>query len=156
MPKEKIMATKKEIIADVNALISEEVSEETLAAVNALLQTMGRKAGSTARPKEIEVDGRTYRYCNRHAQYEPVEWFIVESNGKVKPECAAAFLQWQKYGKEINAAIKAADGAEIGKLTLLRKSKDGYDLDADIETHSEALAELEIEMDAADLPEQPE
>ena len=144
------MATKKEIIEQVQALISAEVSEETLTNVVDILNQMGRKVGSAKRPTQIEIDGTTYKWCNRHGQYEPIDWFMVEKGGKIKPECTAAYFKWQQYGKDINAALKAEDYEAIGKLTLLRK-KGGYDLKQDAEEFADKIEEtLGFKLDASE------
>jgi hypothetical protein len=134
------MATKKEIIEQVQALISAEVSESTLSNVVALLQEMGKRGTAGGRSKDIIINDIEYRWCNRHGQYEPLEWFLIENDGKYKPECAAAYYKWQAYGKEINKALKAEDYAKIGELTVLRK-KGGYDLTKDTKEFADKLAE---------------
>ena len=125
-------------------LLRDEVEEAKLQEVLALVNELGRKAStSNALPKEVEIDDTIYRYCNRHKQYEPKEWFLTESNGKTKPECAPAFYRWQDYGKQINKALKEGDAVKLGELTLLRK-KGGYNLMEDVNDFEEKLTEAGI------------
>ena len=140
--------TKKELIEQVQNLLEPEANPETIQSVIELIQNVGRRT-STARPKVIEKDGKTYHWCNRHRQYEPIEWFLPHPKDKDKPrpECAAATFRWQAYGKELNRAIKNGDAEATGKLTLLRKSPDGYDLKKDVKEFTEKLAEYGISID---------
>ena len=141
---------KTEIKNTLEALIKDEVSPETLAEVMKIIDQMGKRATSNAKPKEIEVDGKTYKYCNRHGQYEPIEWFGTNAKGNINPECMAATLKWQQYGKEINKAIKDGDAVKLGELTLLRK-KGGYDLKKDAKEFKDKLEELGIKVDTKDI-----
>ena len=141
---------KTEIKNTLEVLIKNEVSPETLEKVLATIDQLGRKTTVNSRPKEIEVDGKTYRYCNRHGQYEPIDTFLIEKDGKYKPECAAAYYKWQQYGKEINKAIKDGDATKLGELTLLRK-KGGYDLKKDAKEFKDKLEEEGIIVDTKDI-----
>ena len=137
---------KSELKTQLVELIKAQVDESTLNEAISLIDQLGRKGTSSARPREIEIDGKTYRWCNRHGQYEPIEWFLIENNGNYKPECAAAYYKWQQYGKDINKAVKEGDAAKLGELTLLRK-KGGYDLKNDAKEFAEKLAEAGISID---------
>ena len=96
--------------------------------------------------KEVEIDGKTYRWCNRHGQYEPIEWFLIDSKGDYKPECAAAYYRWQQYSEEINKAVIEGDEGRLSELTLLIE-KDGYDLGKDAKEFADKLAEAGITID---------
>ena len=141
---------KVELKTQIEDLISNQVDEVTLTKTLELIDQLGRKSATvTGLPKELEIEGVTYRYCNRHGQYEPVEWFLIEKDGKYKPECAAAYYKWQAYGKDINKAIKDGDATKLGELTLLRK-KGGYDLKADAKEFADKLAEEGITINPKD------
>jgi outer membrane lipoprotein-sorting protein len=97
------------------------------------------KPASTKRALIIERDGKTYKYCNRHEQYEPIETFGIQSNkdGVVtyNPECSAATATWKAYNLEIARAEKLtmsliddvdelrAHIAHINDLKVLRAGK---------------------------------
>jgi len=101
-----------------------------------------------AKPKreiEIEVDGQGYRWCTRHKQYEPIEWFLPhpKDKNKLRPECAPATYRWVDYGKKINKAVRTGDAAAIGELTLTRKGP--YNLEADLEEFKDKLGEIQAD-----------
>ena len=138
---------KSEVLKEIEELLSGEIETTTLDKVIKTINQLGRKNTSSKSPVYVTIDGKDYKWCNRHKQYEPVDWFLVENSGKVKPECAAAYYRWQDYGKLLNKAIKDGDDSEIGRLTRLRKSG-GYDLETDSEDFKDKIMEnLEIEID---------
>jgi hypothetical protein len=111
--------TKQEMLNAGLALINESTADkkktkeqlaEAFLALMAEYKGSKDKSESTKRQTIIERDGITYKYCNRHEQYEPIDTFNIKSNkdGVItyNPECSVATAKWLAYNSDIIKAEK--------------------------------------------------
>ena len=153
--------TKNEMLNAGLALITESTTDKKKtkeALAEAFMALMSEYKGGKSVKKEvapkraliIEHEGNTYKYCNRHEQYELIETFGIQSEKDgvtiYNPECSTATTVWKAYNSEISKAEKLTmtliDDVEalrdhiahINNLKVLRAGK--YD-----KTGIEGLAE---------------
>ena len=111
--------TKNEMINAGMALIKgsttdkKKTKEQLAEAFMALMEEYKSSTDKSSTPKRqtiIERDGITYKYCNRHEQYEPIDTFNIKSNkdGVItyNPECSVATSIWLGYNSDIVKAEK--------------------------------------------------
>lgn len=102
------ITTKAQLRAQVSLIIAENTTYKGLQ--EALSLVMNEYCGTLQRVESDTktVDGIEYKYCTRHAQYEPLEGFKVDGNGKRQAMCDVAYEQWKQMNNTISSMEKKA------------------------------------------------
>jgi len=124
---------------------------ETLAAANAgkqlsksILEVVAEYARSSknigTKMENKWVDDVEYKFCKRHQQYEKIDAFTPDKNGKLDASCDIAVKQWKEYSANLKKLEKATmnfiDDAEklqehVKKVEEAKAIRSGHDYPKD-------------------------
>lgn len=131
--------TKSELRQQANTIIAENTTYKGLQ--EALSNLMNEYCGNSGMRVESDtkvVAGIEYKYCTRHGQYEPIEGFKVDGNGKRQAMCDVAYEQWKMFNNTISAMEKKAFNmlddidamrAYVGEINKLKEIRSGHAYD---------------------------
>lgn len=93
----------------IELMLDNKASKKLTEAVTELLEayTTSAKIDTVKRAKNIELNGETYTWCNRHEVYEVSTNFKKDTDAA----CKLANKKWQYIGHMVNAADKALEEA---------------------------------------------
>lgn len=131
--------TKSELRQSANKIIAENTTYKGLQeALSNLMNEYCGQAGLRVESPVKTVDGIEYKWCTRHSQFEPLEGFKVDGNGKRQAMCDVAYEQWKQYNNTISAMEKKAFDmlddidamrAYVGEINKLKEIRSGHNYD---------------------------